>query len=141
MPAEAETRLTEAAEIAERTGDSAALRLMFGPNNVRFWRVSMETDAGDPGLAVAVARDTNPQAVPRVSRQTMFYLDTGRALARIGKDQEAIRMLVTAERLGPQLIRNSPLAAETARALLERAHRNASGVELRGLCERLGVAA
>lgn len=133
--------LAEAEEVAVRTGDSPALKLMFGPTDIRFWRIAIETDGGDPGEAVKIARDTNPLAIPRVSRQASFYADTGRALARLGRDQEAVRMLVTAERLAPQYVRNSPVAAETARALLDRARRNAAGVELRGLCERLGVLA
>lgn len=139
--AEGEERIAEAERLAERTGDSNALRLMFGPTNIRLWRISVETDAGDPVQAVAIARDTNPHAVPRIARQTAFYLDTGRALAHLGKDQEAVRMLLAAERIAPQRIRNSPLAAEAARGLLERVQRNATGVELRGLCERLGIAA
>lgn len=138
--AEADARLAEAREIAARTGDSSALKLMFGPTNINFWEISMETDGGDPGRAVEIARQTNPNAVPRVARQAAFYVDTGRALTRIGKEAEAVRMLTTAERVAPQRVRNSPLVVETARALLERAQRNAVGAELRGLCERIGVA-
>jgi transcriptional regulator with XRE-family HTH domain len=137
---EGEVRLVEVEQVAERTGDSLALDLSFGPTNVKFWRIAMETDGGDPGRAVTIARATNPTAIPRVLRQATFYLDTGRALARIGKDQEAVRMLLTAERMAPQRLRNCPTVTETARALLERARRNATGAELRGFCERLGVA-
>jgi transcriptional regulator with XRE-family HTH domain len=140
-PADADERLAEAERVAGRTGDSTALSLMFGPTNIRFWKVSIETDTGDPGEAVELAQDTNPVAVPRLSRQASFYLDTGRALAHLGRDKEAVRMLLAAERIAPQRIRNSPLATETARTLLERARRNAAGTELRGLCERLGIAA
>ena len=64
----------------------------------------------------------------------------GGPLARINRDREAIRMLITAERLGPQRVRNSPEAIECARTLLERSRRAAAGAELRGLCERMGVA-
>lgn len=130
--------LTEAQRIAERTGDSDALRLMFGPTNINFWRISMAADGGDPGRAVAIARQTNPQGVPTVSRQVAFYLDTGRALARVGQDHDALRMLLTAERLAPQRMR-APLVVETARGLLERARRGGGWTELRGLCERLGI--
>jgi hypothetical protein len=72
-------------------------------------------------------------------RQSMFHLDTGRALAHIRRDGEATRHLVIAERTAPQLVRANPFATETARGLLERAQRCAGGSELRGLCERLGV--
>lgn len=137
--AEFASRLAEAEQLARRTGDSAALKLMFGPTNISFWKVSMEADGANPDRAVEVAARTNPQAVSRVARQATFHMDTGRALARLGRDDEAVRQLVTAERLAPQRIRHSPMAVETTRLLLERARRNATGDQLRGLAERVGV--
>ena len=134
-------RLDEAARLAEQTGDTSTFELFFGPTNIGIWRVSMETDGGEPGKALEIARGINPTLIDSPSRQTSFYLDTGRALARLRQDAEAVRMLLTAERLAPQRVRSDPLVAETARALLERARRNAGGPELRGLCERVGVAA
>lgn len=131
--------VSEAQEIAAHTGETDALWLSFGPTNIDFWRISMETDGGDPARAVALARATNPNVIPSTSKQTAFYLDYGRALARSGHDAEAVRYLVTAERLAPQRVRNNPLVLETARDLLERSQRNAVGVELRGLCERIGI--
>jgi transcriptional regulator with XRE-family HTH domain len=125
-------------EIATRTGNVDTLGLNFGPTNINIWRIAMEVDGGEPGRAVEIARSTNPSSVT-VSRQTAFYSDTGRALARVGKDGEAVRMLLTAERLAPQRIRSSRLAQETTRMLLERAKRRAGGVELRGLGERMGL--
>jgi transcriptional regulator with XRE-family HTH domain len=128
----------ESAKIAKRIGDVPTLGLSFGPTNVNIWHVSMEVDGGDPAKAVEIARRTNPTPVA-LSRQTNFYADAGRALARIGKDAEAIRMLLTAERLGPQRVHNWRLVQETARVLLERSQRRAGGSELRGLCERMGL--
>lgn len=132
--------ILEAAEIADRTGDNAVLNLHFGPTNVKFWRVSMHADGGDPGDAVAIASRTVPQNVVAVSRQAAFYLDTGRALAHLGRDSEALRMIATAERLAPQRVRGDRLAQETVRGLLERSRRDAAGSELLGLCERMGIA-
>jgi predicted RNA-binding protein YlqC (UPF0109 family) len=40
--------------------------------------------------------------VDSISRQFAFYSDTGRVLARSGRDAEALRMLLTADRLEPQ---------------------------------------
>ncbi|MEV1285944.1 helix-turn-helix transcriptional regulator [Micromonospora sp. NPDC049679] len=131
--------VAEARAIAERTGESPALRLMFGPTNINFWRISMEADGEDPSRAVDIARRTRPHLVESTSRQVAFYLDTGRALVRLGQDAEALRMLLTAERLAPQRMR-APLVTETVRGLLERARRGGTGwTELRGLCERIGV--
>jgi transcriptional regulator with XRE-family HTH domain len=135
---DAVTRVDAAQEIAVRTGDTDALGLMFGPTNIDFWRISMDADGDDPGKAVDLARITNPLNVDSPSRQAAFYLDTSRALARIGKDQEALRMLLLVERMAPQRMQ-SPLVVETVRGLLERARRGTGWTELRGLCERLGV--
>lgn len=131
--------MSEAERLAERTGDTDTLRLMFGPTNVRFWRVSMDTDAGDPGQAVATARETVPTRVASASRQVAFYMDYARALTRVRRDKEAVRTLVHAERLAAVRVHSSPLMRETVRCLLDRAQRRAGGTELRALCERMGV--
>ena len=131
---------TEATRLAARTGETATFDQYFGPTNVNFWKINAEADGGDPGRAVAISRETNPTVLPIGHRQVAFYLHSGRALARTRRDREAIRYLLTAERIAPQHVRSSPLAAETARGLLEHARRQAGGSELRGLCERLRVA-
>jgi hypothetical protein len=69
-----------------------------------------------------------------------FYADAARAYSRLrGRDRDAIRYLLIAERLAPQHVHTSALARETTRALLERSRRQAGGTELRGLCERMRV--
>jgi len=139
-PAGAAARAEEAQRIAEHTGETDALWLSFGPTNLAFWQIGIEADGGDPGHAVEIARATNPLVIASASKQAAYYMDTGRALAALGRDPEAIRMLVTAERLAPQRVRHNPLAVETARILLERVQRNAVGTELIGLVERVGAA-
>ena len=130
----------EAAALARRTGETTTMGMYFGPTNVDFWRISIEVDEGDPGLAVEIARRASPSAIPVGLRQVFYYADTGRALARLpGKDREAIRLLLTAERLAPQHVHTSAKVQQTTRALLERSRRQAGGTELRGLCERMGV--
>ena len=87
-----------------------------------------------------IARSTNPATIAAGFRQVFYYADAARAYARLrGKDREAIRYLLTAERLAPQHVHTSALAQETTRALLERSRRQAGGTELRGLCERMRV--
>lgn len=137
-PADGADYYAESERLAARTGETKTFDQYFGPANVAFWRLGSEVDGGDPDRAVEIARNTNPAMLPVPMRQVFFHLDTGRALTHIRRDGEAVRHLLTAERIAPQLVRANPLAAETARGLLERAKR---GSELRGLCERLGVAA
>jgi len=129
-------RIAEAEAIAAATGQTTTLGLNFGPTNIRFWRVSMEADGGDPGKAVAMANETQAEQVASVSRRATFYLDVARALAATGRDPEAVRMLAAAERLAPARTRANPLAAETVRSLLDRARRRSTG-ELYGLAERI----
>ncbi len=88
-----------------------------------------------------IARGADPARVPVGFRQVFYYAETARALARMrGKDREAIRYLLTAERIAPQHVHTSAVAQETTRALLERSRRQAGGAELRGLCQRMQVA-
>ncbi|MEV0895337.1 helix-turn-helix transcriptional regulator [Actinoplanes sp. NPDC049802] len=132
----------EAAALAGRTGETATLNLCFGPANVAFWQIGIEADGGDPGRAAEIARATDPAALPLRFRQVFYYADTARALARLrGRDREAVRFLLTAERLAPQHVHTSALIRETTRTLLDRSHRRAGGGELRGLAERLQIAA
>jgi len=113
------------------------MSLFFGPTNVHIWSIGIEVDGGEPARAVAIAENTNPATIAAGCRQVFYYADTARALAQLrGRDREAIRFLLTAERIAPQHLHASPIAQETTRALLERS----GGAELRGLCERLGVA-
>lgn len=133
--------VAEAAELAARTGESPALGLTFGPTNVDIWRIGIEVDGGEPDTAAAIAARTNPSVLPFGCRQVFYYADAGRALAALqGRDREAIRYLITAERLAPQHVHTSAMAQETVRALLERSRREAGGTELRALCERMQVA-
>jgi transcriptional regulator with XRE-family HTH domain len=132
-------RVNEATDIAAHTGQGDAFWLSFGPTNIDFWRVSMLTDGGASDAAVELARTINPNDVPSTSKRTNFYMDTARALAALGRDEQAVRTLGTAKRLAPQRVRNNPLIKETARDLLERSQRNAVGMELRALAAWLGV--
>jgi hypothetical protein len=137
----ADDRLAEAGALAGRTGETNSWDLFFGPTNVDFWRVSLEVDAGDPGKAVEIARQVDPSRVASPGRQVSYYTDTARALARLRRDREALRLLLTAERIAPQRVRSAPMIVETARSMLERAQRRTGGGELLGLCERMGVLA
>lgn len=87
---------------------------------------------GDPAAAVLVA------AIGR-SRRIAYFIDTARALTAIGKDREALRMLLVAEREAPQRIQLSPVVAESVRTMLERSRRGQGWSELRGLCERMDI--
>jgi transcriptional regulator with XRE-family HTH domain len=132
--------LVEAARLARHTGETDTMGMFFGPTNVDIWRMSIEAGDGDPIRVVEIARRTDPAAIPAGFRQVFYYTDTARALTRIGgQDREAIRFLLTAERIAPQHVRTSAEVAATIRILLDRSRRPAGGSELRALYERLHV--
>ena len=128
--------LAEAARLAERTGESAAWDLQWGARNVGLWTVAHQIDTGRPGEAVATAAHLSVATLPPI-RQVNLYTDLARALTDVRRDDEAVRMLMIAERVAPQHTRSSAAARETARSLLPKVRR-ASPVQ--GLCERMGVA-
>jgi transcriptional regulator with XRE-family HTH domain len=131
----------EAAALARRTGETTTNGLYFGPTNVDFWRISIEVEEGDPGYAVEIARRTTPGALPVGFRQVYYYADTARALTMLtSHDREAIRLLLTAERIAPQHMHRSADVWQTVQTLLDRSRRQAGGSELRGLSARMQVA-
>ncbi|WP_433305602.1 helix-turn-helix domain-containing protein [Actinoplanes sp. CA-030573] len=133
--------LAEAATLARRTGELTTLGMFFGPTNVNIWRMSIEVEEGDPATVIEIARSTDPAAIQAGVRQVFYYADTARALTRLGgRDREAIRFLLTAERIAPQHVRTSAELAATTRVLLDRSRRRAGGAELRGLGERMRLA-
>jgi hypothetical protein len=139
--AEGDALIATAVVIAEQAGESQGhdpLGLAFGPTNIGLWRISAATETGDPGRAIEIAQELSPGVLP-VSRRTALYLDVGRALAAVGNDQRAVKMLLQAERLGPERVRRSPLVAESVRAMVHRQHRT-DPPALTGLAERVGVA-
>lgn len=112
--------------------------LYFGPTNVDIWRISIEVNEGDAERAAAVARRTSPMAIAAGFRQVFYYADTARALAHLtGREREAVRYLLTAERIAPQHVHTTADLHATTRTLLARLHRQAGGAELRGLSERM----
>lgn len=138
-PDDAQAWLRKAQEIARETGQTPTLGLNFGPAGIRIWEVSMAIESGEAGKALELARDFSPASMPAKSRLASFYLDLGRALAEEAQDERAVKMLLQAERLGPERIQRSTAATETVR-VLRRRHRPGETPGLDGLAERLAPA-
>jgi transcriptional regulator with XRE-family HTH domain len=139
--ADAVPALAEANVLARHTGETDTLALMFGETNVRLWELAILTDGGDPIDAIPLLAQVNPRIIPSISRQTTFYIDGARALAKTGDPDRAVQFFETAERLAPQRVHGDPIVVETVRGLLDHARRRATGVRLQGLAQRVGVAA
>lgn len=131
----AEDHLDEAARIAAHTGETTSWDLAWGPSNVALWRMAYQLDTGRPHEALLTAGGVAVAELPAV-RQVYFWLDMARAMFAAERERDAVRMLSTAERVGPQHTRSSTAAREIARGLLRQ---GLVSTDLRGLCERMGV--
>ena len=70
-----------------------------------------------------------------------FHTEVARAYARLrGRESDAVRRLLVAERVAPQHLHTSPTVRETARHLLDRLPSRTDGSALKGLCGRIGIA-
>ncbi|MGH3769879.1 MAG: helix-turn-helix domain-containing protein [Pseudonocardiaceae bacterium] len=141
--ATAATHLEEASALAARmdteVGDWG--HLWFGPTNVGIWRTAVAVELGEHGQALEVAKTVHPELLPAPGHQARFWMSVGRALVAERKTrEEGLRVLLRAERLAPQLVRNDLFVREAVADLLRRARRDAGGRELRGLAWRLGIA-
>lgn len=139
--AERTAALEHAAELAERTGDEGnALGFGFGPSNVGVWRMSVALEAGEHADAARIATTVNPKALPSPTRQSAYWREYGRALARMPRRHaDAVRMLRRAEKISPARIHRHPFMRSILAELLTRAKDDAIGRELRGMAYRAGL--
>jgi transcriptional regulator with XRE-family HTH domain len=139
-PADVDAALDYADELAQRTGEGNAYWLGFGPTNVALWRMAAVLEAGDHERAATIAERVNPRVHPNRSRQAAYWIDYGRALARLRRrHDDAVRALRRAEALSPLHMLRNPFVREVLGELLARARRDAVGRELRGMAYRAGL--
>ncbi len=139
----AATHLDEASTLATRMDTEVGTwaHLWFGPTNVGIWRTSVAIELGEYGNAVQVAKAVHPELLPGTLRQAQFWAEFGRALVAEKKTrQKGVHVLLHAEQLAPQWVRNHVFVREVVADLLRQARRGAGGRELRGLAWRMGVA-
>lgn len=141
----AQDHLAEAREAARSLGpdplDGGFAQMNFGPTNVAQWRASMALQSGDAGKAVELARAIDTKLIHSTSRLAQFHIELGSALTVIRhQDAEALAHFVRAERLAPQRVRLSPVVRDKVEVMLRRARADASGVHVRELAARVGIA-
>ncbi|MEV8372989.1 helix-turn-helix transcriptional regulator [Kribbella sp. NPDC056861] len=135
-----EEAIREAMEAAKRTSGTNAFWMNFSRTNVNQWRMSIALEADDPVKAAEVAREIRASDIPAKSRRVAFFIDHARALHSLhGHDAEVVSLLKKADKLGPTRTRNSIWAREIVSELVHRARRDAGGIELRGLADRMGL--
>ncbi|MBX6388777.1 MAG: helix-turn-helix transcriptional regulator [Frankia sp.] len=92
----------------------------FGPTNVELHRLSIALDLGD----VAVVAERGPAigaANLPVERRVSHRVDVARALQMMARDEDALSMLLSAEREAPSLVRHNPAVRETVKTMSRRA--------------------
>jgi transcriptional regulator with XRE-family HTH domain len=139
-PSDVDAALEYAAELAQRTGQGNAYLMGFGPTNVGLWRMAAALEIRDYERAATIAEGLNPKAHPSRERRTTYWMDYGRALARLrGRQDDAVKALRIAEELFPMRVLRNPFAREVIGELVTRSRRDAVGQELRGMAYRAGL--
>ncbi len=82
-PDESDTRLAEAAVVAQRTGETGPDVAYFAPTDVTMYRMTSALERGDSALAVELAGSVQPAHIASPERRAKHWLDTGRALRGI----------------------------------------------------------
>jgi transcriptional regulator with XRE-family HTH domain len=140
VASEVDAHLTAAAEAAERTGETHAHGLNFGPTNVGIHRVSTAVNLGQFGQAVRHAEAVRPFEINAPGRQAAYYSDLARALAHHrGMENDAVMALLRAETIAPQRIHANALLTETVGALAGRRLPEPTAQLVRKLATRVGL--
>lgn len=138
---EAHERLAEAAQVADRTGESGPDTAFFGPTNTALYRMGAALERDDPEHAVQHGATINPDLIASVERRAMHLMTYGRALTLLrGREQDAVAAFTEAERMAPLRFRAHTVTRDTLPGLQSRVRPDtAAGKLLRGLVYRAGI--
>lgn len=99
------TFLTEAQDVANQLGRDANLMwTAFGPTNVAIHRVSTAMELGDVQIALDLVRRVDPSDLP-VERRVRHAIEIARAYSARNRRDDALTVLLNAERLGPEQVK------------------------------------
>ncbi|HEU0088943.1 MAG TPA: helix-turn-helix transcriptional regulator [Pseudonocardiaceae bacterium] len=140
-PGDVDAPLEYAAELAQRTGQGNAYWMGFGPTNVGIWRMTAALEVGDHAGAAALAEGVNPDEHPSRERQATYWIEYGRALARLrGREADAVMAFRRGEILYPIRLQRNMFARDVLAELLTRVRRGSPvDRELRGMAYRAGL--
>jgi transcriptional regulator with XRE-family HTH domain len=124
------THLTEAKDAAARLGcDANHVWTAFGPTNVDIHRVAVAMEFGDVQVAVDLGTQVNTSAMP-IERRVRHSIETARAFTRWNRPDEALGILLDAERLAPEQVRYHRLSRMMIRELLSKPRPPSLAIEL-----------
>ncbi|AUS79104.1 transcriptional regulator [Actinoalloteichus sp. AHMU CJ021] len=134
--AEAAHLVGQADAVARRIGhDRRDYETYFGPSQVAMQRVDVAVVTEDYTTALTVARRMpRTPALPLASR-ARHLADRALAHARLGHQQQALDILLSAERMAPDWMSHQTMPRRIVSELLARERPS----RLRGLAERLGI--
>lgn len=130
----AREHLAEAQRVAQRVGERKDAWQWFGPANTGVWHATLAVEGGEPEEALKVAGGVHEGALT-TGRRAALRIESGRALAMLGRDREAVQQLREAERLSVTRVHTNPLV----RGLVADLHDRATGRDLRGLAWRMNL--
>jgi hypothetical protein len=113
--------LARAEQAANRLGeDGNYWQTSFGPTNVVLHRLAAALDLGDASYVVDRASRVDVAHMP-IERSISHQIDTAKAQSLMGRDDDALQVLLGAERTAPQLSRHSATVRETVKTMHRRA--------------------
>jgi transcriptional regulator with XRE-family HTH domain len=130
--------LAEAEASARRLGgDANYLWTAFGPTNVAIHRVSTAVELGDLQIAVDFGPRVDVSALP-IERRIRHQIEVARAYSAWNRREEALTILLDAERDAPEQIRHHFISRQLVLSWI-RQQRGKPSHHLIGLAERLHV--
>lgn len=128
--------LSEADQAATRLGqDANYLWTAFGPTNVKIHRVTAAMELGDVQVAVDLGPRVDTHALP-TERRVRHAIETARAYVRWNRVDDALALLLHAERDAPEQVRYHRLSRILVREMISLPRPAFRAVEL---AHRMGV--
>lgn len=112
----------------------------FGKGNVDIHGLAINAELGRPDDVVEYASRLHIDSVPSVERRAAALINTARGFVRRGEDESAALVLLDAEKISRDEVRDSTLVRELLRELLYRDRARARS-HVRGLAQRCGLIA
>lgn len=113
----------------------------FGPTNVKLHRMAAALEMGDVQYVVDKAPQIDASSLS-LERQTTHLIDLAKAYSYVGRDDNAIQSLLTAEQGAPTLARTSATVRETVKVVQRRSLRGtqrlADATEMANRCRATG---
>jgi hypothetical protein len=130
--------VADSAEARRLGADANHLWTAFGPTNVAIHRVSTAVELGDLQVAVDLGPRVDVSALP-VERRIRHRIEVARAYSAWNRRDEALMILLDAERDAPEQIRHHFISRQLVLSWI-RQQRGKPSHHLAGLAKRLHVA-